>query len=133
MNCCVKSIICIVLIALIGVMLGACASMSLPPERPVTDLKAIAGRWQGFTVVGGNRFDLTSTIREDGTYENIIPALSNPGPRFTGRVRVEGGQFRWRSDTTGRTGTWTLREGDGQRVIVSRADDGGYSEYRPVK
>ena len=120
-------------VALVGVVLAGCASMTLPPERPTTDLKAIAGRWEGFVVLSGNRFEVTSTIREDGTYENIIPALSNPGPRFTGRVTVQDGKYRWRSDVTGRTGTWTLHEGDGQRVIVSRADDGGYSEYRPAK
>ena len=123
------SIICT---ALIGVVLAGCAS--LPPAKATTDLKAIAGSWEGWmTVPNGYRLEVTSTIQGDGSYETNIPALSNPGPRFAGRVTVQDGRYRWKSDTTGRTGTYTLHEGDGRRVLVSRADDGGYAEYTPAK
>jgi hypothetical protein len=38
------------------------------------------------------------------------------------------------SETTGRTGTDSLHEGDGQRVLVSQADDGTSSgEATPGK
>jgi hypothetical protein len=107
---------------------SGCAS--LPPAKPATDVKAIAGTWQGTaTAPSGAQFPFTSTISEDGRIETIIPALSNPGPRFVARVTVEGGKYRWKSETTGRTGTYVLHEGDGRRVLVSRADDGSsYSE-----
>jgi hypothetical protein len=117
----------------IGLVLAGCAS--LPAARPATDLKAIAGSWEGLAIgASGNRFPFTSTIREDGTWESVIPALTNPGPRFTGHVSVQDGKYRWKSDTTGRTGTYTLHEGEGRRVLVSRADDGSsYAESRPAK
>jgi hypothetical protein len=118
---------------LIGVVLAGCAS--LPPARPATDLKAIAGKWEGtVTAASGRKFTFTSTIREDGTAESVVPELSNPGPRFALRVTVEGGKYRWKSETTGRVGTYVLHEGDGRRVLVSRADDGSsYSEATPAK
>jgi hypothetical protein len=114
-------------------MLTGCAS--LPPARPATDLKAIAGKWEGTVQApNGRQFAVTSTIREDGTVESIIPALTNPGPRFLLRVAVDGGKYRWKSETTGRTGTYILHEGDGRRVLVSSADDGSsYGELTPAK
>jgi hypothetical protein len=118
---------------LIGLILGGCAS--LPPAKPATDLKSIAGKWEGtVTAANGNQFPFTATIHEDGTGEFLIPALSNPGPRFVTRVTVQDGKYRWKSETTDRTGTYTLHEGDGRRVLVSRADDGSsYGEARPAK
>jgi hypothetical protein len=63
-----------------------------------------------------------------------VPALSNPGPRFEGTVAVADGKFRWKSITSGRTGTYTLHEGDGKRVLVTSADDGSsVGELRPAK
>jgi hypothetical protein len=117
---------------LASVALAGCAR--LPPQRPATDLKAIAGTWHGwFVLMSGYRFDGTLTIREDGTVELIVPALSNPGPRFPGRVRVQEGRYRWKSDTTGREGTYTLHADDDRRVLVSHADDGVYAEWTPAK
>ena len=104
--------------------LAACAS--LPPARPATDLKAIAGKWEGtLTARNGAQVPFTSTISENGTIETLVPSFSNPGPRFIGKVTVEGGKYRWKSETTGRTGSYTLHEGDGKRVLVSTPDDGG--------
>jgi hypothetical protein len=113
-------------------VLAACAS--LPPARPATDIKAIAGKWEGTLQSRQGTVPYTSTIREDGTTETIVPALSNPGPRFVGRVTVENGKYRWKSETTGRTGTYVLHEGDGRRVLVGRADDGStITEATPAK
>lgn len=113
-------------------VLGACAS--LPPAKSATDLKAIAGKWEGTIQLRQGSYPFTSTIREDGTTETIIPGATNPGPRFVGRVTVENGRYRWKSETTGRTGIYTLHEGDGRRVLVGRADDGGSAtEATPAK
>ena len=116
----------------VGVLVG-CAT--LPPAQPARDLKAIAGKWEGtLTSRTGARLPYTTTISENGTTETIVPGLSNPGPRFVGVVRVEAGKYRWKSDTTGRTGTYTLHEGEGRRVLVSQADDGSSTaEGTPVK
>jgi hypothetical protein len=122
------------LVVVLGALaLAGCAS--LPPAKPATDLKAIAGRWEGtITARNGNQLAFTSTISEDGVADILVPALSNPGPRFVTRVTVSDGKYRWKSDTTGRTGTYSLHEGEGRRVLVSRADDGSsYAEATPVK
>ena len=109
---------------------GAGRLCDLPPENAATDLKAIAGQWIGWlSLPGGARFDATNTIREDGTYENVIAGAG----RFAGRVTVQDGKYRWTSEATGRTGTYILHEGGGRRVLISRADDGGYGEYTAAK
>jgi hypothetical protein len=120
-------------IAVLVVALAGCAT--LPPAQPARDLKTIAGKWEGMlTTRNGAQLPYTTTITEDGRTETIVPGLSNPGPRFVGRVKVEGGKYRWKSETTGRTGTYALHEGDGRRVLVGRADDGGSAtEAIPAK
>jgi hypothetical protein len=113
-------------------VLSGCAT--LPPAKATTDLKAIAGKWEGTLQLRHGSFPFTSTIREDGTVEVVVPAFTNPGPRFVTRISVEDGKYRWKSETTGRTGTYILHEGDGRRVLISRADDGSsYAEATPAK
>lgn len=112
--------------------LAGCAT--LPPAKPTTDLRAIAGKWEGTLQTRQGSVPFTQTIGEDGRVETLIPALSDPGPRFIARVVVEGGRYRWKSETTGRTGTFVLHEGEGRRVLVSRPDDGAtHSESTPAK
>jgi hypothetical protein len=41
------------------------------------------------------------------------------------RAMTENGKCRWKSQTTGRSGTWTLHPDGSRRVLVSEADDGG--------
>ena len=108
---------------LVAVMVIGCAT-ALPPAQPARDLKSITGKWEGSVLDarGQPQFHSTLTIRPDGTYENLIPALSAPGPRFLGVVTVVDGQFRWKNETSGLTGVYTLHEGDGKRVLTS---DGG--------
>jgi len=46
---------------------------------------------------------------------------------------VENGRYRFRSEKTGNTGTFTLHEGGGKRVLTSRPDDGtSAAELTPV-
>jgi hypothetical protein len=125
MKRCVTSI---VRMALIGVVLAGCASL---PPKAATDLKAIAGTWVGWLVLpGGARVDATNTIREDGTWENVIPAATT-GSRFVGRVTVQDGKYRWKSETSGRTGTqYILHEGEGRRCS-SIAPPTGATENTP--
>jgi hypothetical protein len=120
------------LVSLVASSLMACAT--LPPAQPARDVKNIAGKWEGSLTSRSGNLPITLTIKEDGTWESIVPALSNPGPRFEGTVAVADGKFRWKSITSGRTGTYTLHEGDGKRVLVTSADDGSsVGELRPAK
>lgn len=110
------------------------ACTSLPPAQSARDLRTVAGKWEGtFTSTKGFRGPATLTVREDGNWEVFIPNLT-PNPRAGGMTRVEGGKYRWESKTTGRTGTWTLHEGGGRRVLVVESDDGGTRpEYSPAR
>jgi hypothetical protein len=120
-------------VMLIAANVTGCAA--LPPAQPAGDLRAIAGKWEGtVSLRDGRTVPSTLTINEDGTWESLMPALSSPGPRFVGSMTVVGGKYRSKSDTTGRTGTYTLHEVDGKRVLVGVADDHfSSSEYKPAK
>jgi hypothetical protein len=119
--------------SLVLAVVTGCAS--LPPAKPATDVKAIAGNWKGTLYLrGGQAHPFTSTITEDGRVESIVPTLSNPGPRFVGTVKVEGGKYRFKSETTGRLGTFILHEGAGKRILKSEADDGAsWTEAIPAQ
>ena len=120
--------------AAILLLASATACTSLPPARPATNVSAIAGKWGGTITSAGRPNSATTTIASDGTYETIVPAFSNPGPRFVGKVWVQDGKYRFKSDTTGRTGTMILHEGEGRRVLVTQTDDGSASgEATPAK
>jgi hypothetical protein len=82
----------------------------------------------------GPTLSITQTIKPDGTWESFVPGASSPGPRYVGTVRVDGGKYRWKSDTTDLTGTLTLHEGDGRRVLMGASDNGNItSEATPAK
>jgi len=121
------------LVIAIGV-LGVTGCATLPPAQPARDIKSIAGKWE-CTIATANvaRVKSTTTIGDDGKAVTMIPGASNPGP-FVGNYRVEAGKFRWKSDTTGRTGIATLHEGNGRRVLVHEVDSGSaFSECVPGK
>lgn len=123
------------LVIAIGV-LGVAGCATLPPAQPARDIKSIVGKWECTLASTGAvaRRTSTTTIAEDGKAETIVPGTSNPGPRFVGSYRVDAGKYRWKSDTTGRTGIATLHEGDGRRVLVHEVDGAsGFSECVPGK
>jgi hypothetical protein len=117
----------------VGAVALGCAT--LPPAQPDTDLKAIAGKWRG-TGQGrdGSTRAVTMTIWEDGRYESVLDQpIGSLGTVFPGRVRVENGRYRFVSERTGNTGTMTLYEGQGKRVLTTRTDNGASaSELTPV-
>jgi hypothetical protein len=112
-------------------LLASCAT--LPPAKQVQDLKEISGTWSGtvYTRARGNH-SATLTIKNDGTWVAVAPTI--PPGTFTGTARLAGGKVHWKSETSGRSGTWTLHEKDGQRVLVATADDGtSESHYTPKR
>jgi NitT/TauT family transport system substrate-binding protein len=105
---------------LLATLVAGCAS--LPPARPIADVRSLAGAWTGTMAIDGAAHEGVSTIEPDGRYTVLLP--HRPPGRFTGVITVRDGQARYRSDTTGSTGTLTLHEDGGRRTLVWRADDG---------
>jgi hypothetical protein len=99
----------------------------------------IEGKWEGSVSLGsaGNKgtFPATMTITQDGRFEMLVPELSmSPGPRFVGTIAIIDGKYRFKSETTGSTGTYTLHESEGKRLLFGVADGGSSStEFRLVK
>jgi len=109
-------------LVLITVLASGCAS--LPPAQTAQDLKQIVGKWGGIDGVG------TMTISETGRYR----AVNAMGREFVGQVQVSEGRFQFKSETTGLSGTMTLYEGDGTRILRTRTDDGSITaEFRAAK
>jgi len=109
--------------ARLAVVLVVVACSSLPPTTPVTSVSQVAGTWRG-TGRGpqGAVVTVTTIIEPDGSYSAVI------GPQtFTGKITLEGGALHGRSNQTDSTGTWSLREGEGRRVLVYTSDDGRIS------
>ena len=103
-------------------ILLATACASLPPAKPIMDGGVLVGVWKGTLLTPGASHDYTFTIKDDGTYLGTSPTLR---PSTTdGTWRVVDRKAAWRSNATGRTGTLTLHEGDGRRVLRLVSDDG---------
>lgn len=116
--------------AVVVVALAAgCASM--PPQKPVADIKAVAGKWEGTVFTRQGTLPATAVINPDGSGVTTVPV--GPG-KFEVVYAVKDGIVTYQSKTTGRTGTCRLREGDGKRVLECRADDGtATAEYSPAR
>jgi hypothetical protein len=126
-------------LVLITLLASACASPlpaqmakeSLPPAQIAKNLNQIVGTWEGGGVGPGSDGTLyTLTISETGRYR----AVNAQGREFAGQVQVSEGRFRFKSATTGLSGTMTLYEGEGKRILGTRTDDGRITaEYRAAK
>ena len=103
-----------VILCLIAAFISACAT--LPPRAQTQDLKSIAGKWEGYMDTPKGRMTGTDNIREDGTDE-----WTTGNETGTITFTVDNGVLRWKS-TSGRTGTATLHEGDGKRVMIWTID-----------
>lgn len=117
---------------LLPLLIATCALVAgcatLPPVRPIFDAQTIAGTWTGtLKLVEGATYHGLSTINPDGTYTVQIPDL--PPGTFRGIIAFGDGKGIYRSETTGRTGTLTLHEGGGRRVLLWKADDGSSVAY----
>lgn len=111
-------------------LLAGC--VTLPPAKPIADARSIAGKWSGSVATPGREVPGTLTINLDGAYVAEAPALSPPAAK--GTLTFSGGKARFTSQTTGRTGTVTLHEGEGNRILRLTSDDGVVdARYTPAK
>lgn len=115
---------------LVATLLAGCAT--LPPAKPIQDLKSIAGWWEGTLSTPEGTFHATLKINEDGSYS---ATASGPSPgRVEGVLRLRDGKVLWFSRTTGRSGAFTLHEGDGKLILKSTTEGSSVlAEFRPVK
>jgi hypothetical protein len=95
---------------LVSITMAGCAA-ALPP----------AGKWWGTVTVPSGSSALAWMIKEDGSYEGTS---SGGITQFDGNVFLRQGKILWLTRTTGRSGTMTLHEGEGRRVLSGRPDDG---------
>jgi hypothetical protein len=112
------------LIALLApVVLSACTFAGTAAEKPLTDVRELAGTWQGWvtTQVGGYARVLM-IIKEDGSYES---STTVPGGTLTvGKYYSENGKLRYRSSRT--QGTATVSEEKG-KTILTVTPEGSFS------
>jgi hypothetical protein len=106
----IRGILVVLLILFVGSAVGA------QPAQPGTDLAQIVGTWEGTLLNSGQKYPMILTIREDGTWESMVTGLKS-GSKFSGTVRVTDGKFRYHTNENKIDGTYTLREGDGKRVL----------------
>lgn len=95
---------------------GTPGPQMLPPV-PVTDLKAVAGEWQGhYRNVDGFDIPLRLVIGEDGAFVGIEgdPVRS----RYRGTLALSDGRLAWK--TRGGTGPLALHDDRGKRILAGR-------------
>jgi hypothetical protein len=113
-------------------MTAACST--LPPPQQASAVSAIAGKWHGTMYGRAGAVGAVMDISPDGRYVTTTDRpVGQLGTVFTGTVAVQDGKFRYRSDTTGSTGTLVLHEGEGKRVLAGQGDVGGSSRLVPVQ
>ena len=98
------------------------------PTKELTHIRDIAGTWIGTAGPPGSpAVSVTVVLRDDGSYETITPSS-----RLVGNYWITRGEARYWSTTSGRTGTFELREHDGERRLIIIIDGGGGGELRPA-
>jgi hypothetical protein len=102
-------------LALVTLVLAACAT-TLPPMVKVSDVRALAGTYEGMMEEKGlTARPVRLLLHPDGTFEITVGYPS--GFRTNGALKVEpDGALAYEYDKI--TGKGTVHEGEGQRVIV---------------
>jgi hypothetical protein len=93
-------------------------SASAQELKPITEIKAIAGRWQGILTGPRGTGPYELTIKEDGSWIANGFQLT-----FKGNATVANGKARFFSNTTNRAGSWTLTERNGKKRLIVLSDD----------
>ena len=78
----------------------------------VTDVKELAGTWQGYGrgYFGSGRLPLTWTVAEDGTYSSVGASVTS------GKIELANGKLSFDSGFT--AGTLTVEERDGKNLMI---------------
>jgi hypothetical protein len=103
---------------------GCATSGKIPPAKDIT---SIVGKWEGdgYNSKMAARFHMWLLIRPDGKWlMNTDTAYLSYGRSFDGAVWVDEGQFIFKSDIPGLSGTGTLRSSWGTLWLIYRSNDG---------
>ena len=122
------------LYAKVGVLLLVTTALAgeatLPPAKPVSDIKSIAGTWEGtVSLRDAEILRYTLTVKDDGSWEGIRYPKRAKGGRlltFQGTMSVSDGKIRYKNETRGTTGIFSLHEDDGKRMLVGSSADGKF-------
>jgi len=109
---------------------GAPALGGIPPTPATSTM--LLGTWSG-TIYAANRmtYPYTITFKDDGSWHSTSTL---PPGSFNGTWQLNGDRVVWRSITSGRTGTGTLHEVNGARILRMIPDDrSGTTELTPIR
>jgi hypothetical protein len=112
---------------LVAIVLAGCAT--LPPVKQIEDVKILAGDWEGLITLPSDDqiVRVRLTIKEDGSL--VVPTSTST---VNGTIYLSGGQALFRTSRPS-SGTVTLYEGDGKRMLRFVATDGVSTDVTPVK
>jgi hypothetical protein len=115
--------------ALALVVLALVAGCASVPSKPLTDIRAVEGKWRGTITVGmGAPQFYYLTVNPDST------TVAEWGPNWQwGKITLSGGQARFEISHLTR-GTLLYFDGSDGRVITMTPDFGGWYVYvTPLK
>jgi hypothetical protein len=111
-------------VVLLLLVAGLVGPVFAGPDRPVPDVKSLAGEWRA---VGGTS-PAAIRIKADGSYEGTAAS----GAKTTGKVMVSAGKASYRS--TSSEGTVTLSREAGKDVLTfMRSDQRGSARLERVR
>jgi hypothetical protein len=127
-------------IVILGLLMFVPFAQAEEKVIPIKDFKDVVGKWEGKLVsTAGWSTRMTIIINEDGTGDSFV---SEDSPFFVysdkGRFRMERklveGKIRNKNLVSGATGTTTLHEEGGKRLLKTVTDDGTQSGmFEPAK
>ena len=100
----------------IAASLVGCASLAPLTPVAVSDVKSVAGTWEGTVYQSGSEpDDITLTIREDGSYD-IVSRLPIGTSRGKGQIAIRDGRLIFQGEKGRGVGTLSSNPG-GDRVM----------------
>lgn len=107
-----KKLLILMVFSIAVAVLGSCATIGVGdiPEKPITNLGILEGKWRGALTDGT---PVVLTINADGSWKNALK-----GQIFVGSATISGGKVRAESSTTGGKYYWRLNEGNGRRALT---------------
>jgi hypothetical protein len=105
----------------VGAVMLTAGCATAPASTPVTDLKDVAGLWNGWTTAaGGEDVRVSLLVQVDGQYRMILERRQV----YYGRLMRDGEGLRFRHSTGNWVGSVTLREEPGVEYLRFVLDTG---------